>query len=141
MNRDAGREPHPILALAVETSVDPIQLPANGHRPEDFVIESTPNCIRERSIRVGNAVAAADMADAHQKLREGTEALDLNRNSRAKQSVVLGDVRAGAAEIVAAVMPIDICDQANPGQELSFKRCLPSVQVGGVAGRNRSALI
>ena len=32
MHRDAGREPHPILPLAVETSVDPIELAAQRYR-------------------------------------------------------------------------------------------------------------
>ena len=59
---------------------------------------------------------------------ERTEALDLHRYSRTEQNVVRSDVGVGAAEIVAAIMAVDIGHQANPRQELSFQRCLPSIQ-------------
>src|SRR5271166_2567268 len=84
MNRDSRREPHAILALTIETSVDPIELPTDGNWPGDSIIQPSADSIDERSIRVRDSVAAADMPSANQELRERAVALDLYRDSRSE---------------------------------------------------------
>src|SRR6202021_1073605 len=51
------------------------------------------------------------------------------------------DIGASAREIMIAIVSIDIHYKPKPRQKLAFERRFPSIQIGGVIGNDRSAVV
>ena len=149
MQNNTGREAEVALRLAEETRLQVVSLKAPVDRPLQAIVESAAPRGAERS--VGTKAIDVDMRNADQRVRKRPKASHGHRHARTEKKIMFARISVDEARAArdrtrgrhasASVETAEIGNEADEGEDLSFERSIPSVEIGSVIDSKGRAIV